>query len=100
LGDLGDDGCSLIFTVGDPNNVIDGMKINITGKNGVVRQFDIGDCDSYKKILIPEIIEPDDAVDGGRLLIEFDDTSGNYYWAVGDLTIQRGERIINVSGGK
>ena len=101
---LGIDDCSLIFTVGDPNNVIDGMKINITGKNGVKKGFGIDYCDSYKKILIPEIIEPDDTVDGGRLLIEFDDedTPGeaDYYWAVGDLTIQRGERIINVSGGK
>lgn len=87
---------SLVFTVGDPNNVVEDMTITIN--NGA--PVDVPRCEnSYKKMLISDI---DPELVGGNYQIEiiFHDTSGDYYWAVGDLTIQRGERIIKVLGGK
>ena len=94
-GYLGSDDCSLVFTVGDPLNIVEGMTITI---NGVT--FDVVSCEnSYKKILISNIL-PNPA-EGGSLQIVFNDNPpGPYYWAVGDLIIQHGKRIINVSGGK
>ncbi len=89
--------CSLIFTVGDPDNLVENMTITINGNS-----YPVPRCEnSYKKMLISDISV--DAADGGKLQITFHDTDTpgpDYYWAVGDLTIQRGERIINVSGGK
>jgi hypothetical protein len=90
---------SLVFTVGDPNKVVEGMTITING----APPFDVPRCeDSYKKILISATV-PDSGPYKETLQIVFHDTDPlpvNYYWAVGDLTIQHGNRIINVSGGK
>jgi len=38
---------------------------------------------------------------GGGIYIEFSDqnSGANYYWAINEMTIQKGRRIITVSGG-
>ncbi|MCK4364745.1 MAG: DUF2341 domain-containing protein [Thermoplasmatales archaeon] len=85
--------CSLLFTVGDPERDIDQMKITVTGATNP----EIIDChQTYKNIRI-DITAP--AI-GNDLVITFDDMGGSdYYWAVGELTIQRGERKIDIIGG-
>ena len=91
--DLNDeDLCSLVFTVGDPDRNIQNMKISVTG---VSPRY--VNCDhSYKKIRIDI-----NAVDDLQITFEDTDTaSEDKYWAVSDMTIQTGKRVIKISGGK
>ena len=86
--------CSLVFTVGDPNRYIDEMNIEVVA-GSETKSYEHITCEyTTKKIRID--INSADTID-----ITFSDTGGNnYYWAVDDLTIQRGNRVITVIGGK
>jgi len=88
---------SLVFTVGDPQKVVENMTITINGNSHKAPSCD----NSYKKMFFYDIFP--NFIDGNyQIELVFDDADApsDYYWAVGDLTIQRGERIINILGGK
>lgn len=90
--------CSLVFTIGNgnPNAVIDNMIITVgygAGKS-ISRTFDCEE--SYKKVKIDVPF-----IEALPLSITFDDDDGagpNYYWAVGEVTIQKGHREFCLSG--
>ena len=85
---------SLTFLVGHPQNTVDNVKITVDGGINPVSQK-IVSCDSYKKVLISNV-----EVDANETLeITFDDedVSGDY-WAVSKMTIEKGDRSINLEG--
>jgi len=81
---------SFVFTVGHPNMIIDGMEIELVG----ISTKSIPLCQNKISSVLFRNIDV-----SGDLIIEFDDTSGNYFWAVGSLTIQKGDRVVNIRGG-
>jgi hypothetical protein len=89
---------SLTFKLGDSrasydnNYKVENMTITIYGYPKIT---DI-DCDPYKNIWVTGI-RPDSS---GTLEIIFsdDDTGTKYYWVLDQMTIQKGERVIEMTG--
>lgn len=90
---------SLVFTVGDPEREIRNMKITVDGSTSDSETFN---CYKTTKKIKIDVTSP---AAGNNLVITFDDVDDDvgepvdFYWAVGDLTIQRGERTIDVKSG-
>jgi len=99
---------SLTFLVGDVNGesdpdnfLVEGMTIKVYDDDAKTiplgENAEIINCNPTKKVLIPSITSDD-----GTIYIEFSDsdTGPDYYWAVNEMTIQNGNRIINLEGGR
>jgi hypothetical protein len=96
-----DEGYTLLFTVGDknpsydPDKYVKNMKITISGGN--VHEINVN-CDEitpHKKLWVSNI-KP---AATGTISVKFEDTDATKYWAVGELTVEKGERNIGIRGG-
>jgi len=104
---------SLTFLLGDiegendPNSFVDNMEITIkdnagTTTLGEITDIDCNPTDLTKKVFINNINVPDDGPGTGTIRITFNDDISIepvYHWAVNQMTIQKGNRIINLEGG-
>ena len=85
----------MTFIIGDKFETVDNMEIRIDGGLEPVSISNI-DCSPYEKIWRSDI-----EVDfSGVLDITFEDmdSSGSDYWAVGAMTIEKGERAVKIKG--
>jgi len=86
---------SMTFIIGDKFETVDNMEIRIDGGLEPLSISNI-DCSPYEKIWRSDI-----EVDfSGVLDITFEDmdSSGSDYWAVGEMTIEKGERAVKIKG--
>jgi len=85
---------SLLFTIGDPENYVTRMKVRIYN-NDVDESIYFPNCDNvnpHRTVWISNIQSDDD----GSFAFEFSSQDG--YWALNELAIMKGERIIWLKG--
>jgi hypothetical protein len=90
---------TLVFTVGDKNadvaDLVDNMEITITGADTDTIKVSCDEANSYKKIWISDIFPSAT----GTISVKFEDTDADNYWAVGELTVEKGDRNIGIRRG-
>ena len=99
---------SMTFTVGDKDNIVDNMKISVTGGESdgtlsaaqVIEDIDCSDDNYYRKIWFSGIYPYNDGA-SNIIKIEFldDITENGYHWAVGGLTFSKGDKTTKLSYG-
>jgi hypothetical protein len=99
---------SIVFTIGNKTRLVHNMIIEITGgnKQGSQQSISIGPVsfasiqdDPYKKIWLSSIYPYADVDGRGKLEVKFSNTDSLYHWAICELTLEKGERIIKMAGG-
>lgn len=101
IRNLGNEVYGVALTLGDKDNILENLKVTLStdGGNGDDDVTISGiNCNPYKKIWISNFLAD------GNLNVKFDDddniASIDYYWAVSELILQKGQRKIHLSGGR
>jgi hypothetical protein len=88
---------SIVFTVGDEDIIVNDMNITLNGGDGniILSGITCSSDEPYKQILKSNV----SVTAAGVLEIKFDsDSVSDYYWTIGGLTLEKGERSIVVRG--